>query len=163
TWDGGGADANLNTAANWVGDVNPLTTDDVVFTGLTRTTPVVNAALHYKSITVDLVASAFTAGGATALVTGPPPSTAGNLTNRTLFMTADSPARTGKSTVSGGALRIPRSNGWGSGGGTITVLGPAGSTRLGTLEWTGGSPLAKAVNKGARQSTTQSQLHIRNI
>src|SRR5207253_11463671 len=80
TWDGGGADDNLNTAANWVGDVNPLTTDDVVFTGLTRTTPVVNAALQYKSITFDLAASAFTIGGANALVTGASPSTAGNIT-----------------------------------------------------------------------------------
>jgi hypothetical protein len=31
TWDGGGADANWQTAANWVGDVAPVVTDDLVF------------------------------------------------------------------------------------------------------------------------------------
>jgi FG-GAP-like repeat len=31
TWDGGGADTNLNTAANWVGDVAPISNDDLVF------------------------------------------------------------------------------------------------------------------------------------
>jgi hypothetical protein len=31
TWDGGGADANWNTPANWVGDVAPSANDDLVF------------------------------------------------------------------------------------------------------------------------------------
>ncbi|CAN5431449.1 hypothetical protein BH20ACI1_BH20ACI1_12040 [soil metagenome] len=31
TWDGGGADANWTTAANWVGDVAPAANDDLVF------------------------------------------------------------------------------------------------------------------------------------
>ncbi len=31
TWDGGGADANWTTAANWVGDVAPVAGDDLVF------------------------------------------------------------------------------------------------------------------------------------
>ncbi|HQU86919.1 MAG TPA: hypothetical protein PKY59_27545, partial [Pyrinomonadaceae bacterium] len=31
TWDGGGADANWTTAANWVGDVAPVANDDLVF------------------------------------------------------------------------------------------------------------------------------------
>jgi len=31
TWDGGGADANWQTAANWTGDVAPLANDDLVF------------------------------------------------------------------------------------------------------------------------------------
>ncbi|MCU0240145.1 MAG: hypothetical protein MUC29_11950 [Pyrinomonadaceae bacterium] len=31
TWDGGGADTNLTTAANWVGDVAPTANDDLVF------------------------------------------------------------------------------------------------------------------------------------
>lgn len=30
-WDGGGADTNFTTAANWVGDVPPVTGDDLVF------------------------------------------------------------------------------------------------------------------------------------
>jgi autotransporter-associated beta strand protein len=31
TWDGGGADANWQTAGNWVGDVAPVAGDDLVF------------------------------------------------------------------------------------------------------------------------------------
>jgi FG-GAP-like repeat len=31
TWDGGSADSNLATAANWVGDVAPIDNDDLVF------------------------------------------------------------------------------------------------------------------------------------
>jgi hypothetical protein len=31
TWDGGGSDGNLATAANWVGDVSPASGDDLVF------------------------------------------------------------------------------------------------------------------------------------
>lgn len=31
TWDGGGADANWQTPANWVGDVAPVSNDDLVF------------------------------------------------------------------------------------------------------------------------------------
>lgn len=31
TWDGGGANANWNTAANWAGDVAPVAGDDLVF------------------------------------------------------------------------------------------------------------------------------------
>lgn len=31
TWDGGGANANWNTPANWVGDVAPIANDDLVF------------------------------------------------------------------------------------------------------------------------------------
>ena len=31
TWDGGGADNNLLTAANWVGDVAPVVNDDLIF------------------------------------------------------------------------------------------------------------------------------------
>ncbi|MBL8826810.1 MAG: hypothetical protein JNM18_07465, partial [Planctomycetaceae bacterium] len=32
-WDGGGADDNLSTAANWVGDVAPVMDDDLNFDG----------------------------------------------------------------------------------------------------------------------------------
>ncbi|MEO8042680.1 MAG: hypothetical protein ABI646_08730, partial [Acidobacteriota bacterium] len=31
TWDGGGADTNWQTAANWTGDVAPVANDDLVF------------------------------------------------------------------------------------------------------------------------------------
>jgi len=81
TWDGGGADDNLNDAVNWVGDANPATTDDVVFTGLTRLTPIVNTNLQYKSITFNSAAGAFSFSGSNTLVTGATPTTAGNISN----------------------------------------------------------------------------------
>ena len=31
TWDGGGANGNWNTAANWVGDISPVANDDLIF------------------------------------------------------------------------------------------------------------------------------------
>jgi autotransporter-associated beta strand protein len=63
TWDGGGADTNWNTAANWVGDVAPAANDDLVFP--------VNAAqfttnnnffllTNFNSITID---GSYTIGG----------------------------------------------------------------------------------------------------
>ena len=36
TWDGGGADANWQTAANWVGDIAPVAGDDLVFPAADR-------------------------------------------------------------------------------------------------------------------------------
>jgi autotransporter-associated beta strand protein len=36
TWDGGGADMNWATAANWVGDALPSAGDDLIFAGTTR-------------------------------------------------------------------------------------------------------------------------------
>src|SRR5215471_13358268 len=39
TWDGGGANDNWTTAANWVGDVAPNPGDDLVFAGTVRLTP----------------------------------------------------------------------------------------------------------------------------
>ncbi|OYV04905.1 MAG: hypothetical protein CFE26_14405, partial [Verrucomicrobiales bacterium VVV1] len=41
-WDGGGGDANWNTAGNWDGDVLPTFTNAVTFTGNTRTAAVNN-------------------------------------------------------------------------------------------------------------------------
>ena len=35
TWDGGGADGNWLTAANWAGDIAPRSGDDLIFQGAT--------------------------------------------------------------------------------------------------------------------------------
>ncbi|MGI8639410.1 MAG: FG-GAP-like repeat-containing protein [Pyrinomonadaceae bacterium] len=56
TWDGGGADANWTTAANWVGDVAPVVNDDLVFpANATQFTTNNNFSLLtiYRSITFD--------------------------------------------------------------------------------------------------------------
>lgn len=66
TWDGGGADNNLATGLNWVDDSAPasnLTTTDLIFAGLVRTTPNVSVALSTNSITFNNTAGTFTLGG----------------------------------------------------------------------------------------------------
>ncbi len=69
TWDGGGADNNLSTAANWVGDILPVPADSVIFTGLVRNTPSVSSATTYVGLTFDVNAGAFTFGGANSITT----------------------------------------------------------------------------------------------
>src|SRR5207253_8148455 len=100
------------------------------------------SAVSGNNISVSGAFNTTLAGGITG--TGTQASSGGALNKSgtgTLFMTADSSAWTGKSTISGGALRISSSNALGSGGGTITVVGTSGSTGLGTLELTGGITL----------------------
>jgi len=64
TWDGGGADANWQTAANWVGDVAPTANDDLVFPATaTQFSTNNNFALltTFASITMD--GGPYTLGG----------------------------------------------------------------------------------------------------
>lgn len=62
TWDGGGADDNFSTAANWVSNVAPPNngTADLVFAGSTRLTPSLNADYSVASLTFNNTAGAFT-------------------------------------------------------------------------------------------------------
>nr|MBA3937711.1 autotransporter-associated beta strand repeat-containing protein [Planctomycetota bacterium] len=64
-WDGGGADNNWTTAANWDFDLAPIAGDDLQFAGATRTSPNndFTAATSFASITFNSGASAFTVGG----------------------------------------------------------------------------------------------------
>lgn len=39
TWDGGASNGNLNSAANWIGDIAPATDDTLLFDGFTRLVP----------------------------------------------------------------------------------------------------------------------------
>jgi fibronectin-binding autotransporter adhesin len=60
TWDGGGANAQWQTAANWNPDGVPAANTAVVFTGNVRTTPIIAAAVSVSGITFDSNAAAFT-------------------------------------------------------------------------------------------------------
>ena len=65
TWDGGGADNNWSTAANWVGDVAPLAGDDLIFSGSSRLT-ISNdypGDTAFGSITFNATAGAFVISG----------------------------------------------------------------------------------------------------
>ena len=64
TWDGGGADTNWQTAANWVGDVAPSANDDLVFPAVaTQFSTNNNFALltTFNSITIE--GGTYTLGG----------------------------------------------------------------------------------------------------
>jgi RHS repeat-associated protein len=65
TWDGGGADGNWTTAANWATNVAPTAGDDLVFTGNVRTTNNNNfaAGTTFNSITFNASAGNFTISG----------------------------------------------------------------------------------------------------
>src|SRR5262249_26368533 len=64
-WDGGGADSNLGTAANWLPDGAPPNdgTAALVFSGATGTSPNVNGNWSVLSVTFASGASAFSIGG----------------------------------------------------------------------------------------------------
>ncbi len=67
TWDGGGANDNLNNAANWNPDGIPIPTADVIFGGAVRLTPNVSAIFSVNSLTFNNTAGAFVFGGASTL------------------------------------------------------------------------------------------------
>jgi autotransporter-associated beta strand protein len=68
TWDGGGADDNWSTAANWVGDKAPRDGDSLVFTGATRQTPVNDTLTTIGSVAVTT--TGFDVKGAALSITG---------------------------------------------------------------------------------------------
>lgn len=66
TWDGGGANENLSTSANWLDNSAPasdLPNTDLIFAGVIRLTPNVSAAFSTHSISFNNTAGAFTIGG----------------------------------------------------------------------------------------------------
>ncbi len=67
TWDGGGANDNLGTAANWNPDGVPGVTADVIFGGVVRLTPNVSGAFQVNSLIFNNTAGAFVFGGASTL------------------------------------------------------------------------------------------------
>lgn len=59
TWDGGGANNNLTTAANWLDNTTPTNFSDIVFAGSTRLAPVVNTNFYMHSLVFGPTAGAF--------------------------------------------------------------------------------------------------------
>ncbi len=55
TWDGGGADANWSTAANWVGDVAPVVGDSLVFPATAAQFSTTNnlSSFTFSSLTIE--------------------------------------------------------------------------------------------------------------
>jgi autotransporter-associated beta strand protein len=72
TWDGGGADNNWTTAANWVGDVAPIVADSLVFpAGAAQLTNVNNFAAGTLFASLSVTAGGYVINGnAVTLATG---------------------------------------------------------------------------------------------
>lgn len=64
TWDGGGADNNVTTAQNWVGDVLPAANSDIIWAGTTRLSVNVDIGGPARTWTFDNTAGAFVISGA---------------------------------------------------------------------------------------------------
>jgi hypothetical protein len=71
TWDGGGADDNIGTDANWVDNTAPvsnLLNTDLIFAGVTGLTPFFQSPFSTDSITFSNTAGAFVLDGATVFI-----------------------------------------------------------------------------------------------
>jgi fibronectin-binding autotransporter adhesin len=68
TWNGGGADSNLSTPANWTPVAGALGNDDLIFAGSVKTTPTNSATVTYNSLSFASGASPFTLGGSAITV-----------------------------------------------------------------------------------------------
>lgn len=72
TWDGGGADNEWTTAANWSGDVAPTsaTTTDITFAGSIRLSPHLTGAFSMRTLNFNSTAGAYTLSGDTISLQG---------------------------------------------------------------------------------------------
>jgi fibronectin-binding autotransporter adhesin len=64
TWDGGGADNNITTAQNWVGDIVPAANSDVIWAGSVRLNVNIDVGGPGRSFTFNNTAGAFIISGA---------------------------------------------------------------------------------------------------
>ena len=71
TWDGGGANYLLTRGDNWADNTVPasdLANTDLIFAGVSRLTPALNASFSSHSITFNKTEGAFVNGGQTFVV-----------------------------------------------------------------------------------------------
>jgi fibronectin-binding autotransporter adhesin len=132
TWDGGGGDNNMMTAANWTGDVAPSAGDDLVFPANVTDRTVVNdftAATSFNSITFSGATSADSdysiSGNAIELVAGITNSMTGsNAKNQTIELDI---TLTGVQTfqTSGGAVTVSGDLALGSNNLTVSAASSA--------------------------------------
>jgi len=66
TWDGGGADNNITTAQNWVGDIVPAANSDIIWAGSVRLNVNIDIGGPGRTFTFNNTAGAFIIGGAAA-------------------------------------------------------------------------------------------------
>jgi autotransporter-associated beta strand protein len=133
TWDGGGADNNVTTAANWVGNVVPSANSDVIWAGTTRLAVNIDTGGPARTYTFDNTAGAFVISGAAYTLSDgiTNNSTATQTINAAVTLTSAQTwnAATGN-LVYGGNIT--------NGGFLLTVAGSSNTTVSGILSGSGG-------------------------
>jgi autotransporter-associated beta strand protein len=151
-WDGGGADDNINTAANWDANTLPALTGasaNLFFRGTTRLTPQLNIPINPLGIQFDSTAGAFMIGGVNTLTIGST-TVNGNITNLgSAAQTIDAPLIVNRGTLdaaSGDLIVNGTINVGGNSrasGRSLTITGPQQVILNGVIEGTGtGDPTA---------------------
>ncbi len=77
TWDGGGADSNWSTAANWSGDTVPVAGDALVFDGTTRLASTNDLAAGTSFVSLTFLSGGFSLSGNSITLAGPITNSAG--------------------------------------------------------------------------------------
>ena len=152
TWNGGGANNNWSTGANWSGGVAPANpipgagTADVIFSGSTRLTPVIDTPWNIDSLTFSATAGAFNVGGTNQLFL----ENAGITDNSTATETISAPIKNGVvsttmsiTTAAGGNLIIDSMDWYGV---ALTVSG-SGNTTI--VTGTDSGPTASLIKNGS--------------
>ncbi len=153
TWNGGGADANWSTAANWTATgpgtpppASDLTNTLLILTGATRLTNTLDYNLSANSLTFDAAAGAFTVNGTNTLTLGTGGITVASNNNQTVAAPL--------------ALGAPQS--WlNNGTGTFAVSGTVdlGTNTL-TVGGTGAVTISGVVSNGGLTKTGANTLTL---
>ena len=146
TWDGGGANNNWITDANWTLDVQPLNnaTADLIFAGLVRLAPSVDTAWNVHSITFNNAAGAFTITGPQAITIG----TGGIVNNDTQTQTITA------------AITLSANESFNAAAGDLSVSSVALATRTLTLTGANDVTLATASGTGTIDKNNAGRLDI---
>jgi autotransporter-associated beta strand protein len=133
TWDGGGADNNVTTAANWVGNVVPTANSDVIWAGTTRLAVNIDAGGPARTYTFDNTAGAFVISGAAYTLSD------GITNNSTVTQTINAAVTlTSAQTWNAATANLVYGGSVANGGFLLTVAGNSNTTITGVLSGSGG-------------------------
>lgn len=133
TWDGGGANNNITTPQNWVGDALPAADSDIIWAGTTRLNVNVDIGGPARTFTFDSTAGAFVLSGAAFTISDGifNNSTATQTINNAITLTlAQTWSAASGNLVFGGNIA--------NGGFLLTIGGGSNTSASGVISGTGG-------------------------
>lgn len=133
TWDGGGADNNVTTPQNWVGDVLPGANSDIIWAGTTRLNVNVDIGGPALTWTFNNTAGAFIISGAAFTISN------GITNNSTATQTINNAITlTGAQTWSAASGNLVFGGNIANGGFLLTIGGGSNTSASGIISGTGG-------------------------